>query len=78
MKLSWEFLLYQLRTQCLPGLDQQREGFRPPLLDARLHPLWADGIDNQSPSRHLGAQGPEPPQGIYKADPLSAEMLQCR
>jgi hypothetical protein len=41
MKLTSEFLLYQLLTQFLPGFDHQRDALGPPLLDARLHPMRA-------------------------------------
>ena len=49
MKLSLKFSLYQLLTQCLPGFHHQGETLGPPLLDARLHPMGADGIDDQGP-----------------------------
>jgi hypothetical protein len=78
MKLASDLLVYQLLTQCLPGFHHQGETLGPPFLDARLHPMWANGIDDQGPSLHLGAQGAEPPQGIYKADLLYAEVLKCR
>jgi hypothetical protein len=74
MKFSFAFLSYQLLTQGLPGVHPPGEGLGPPLLDARLHPMGADGIDEQGSSRHLGAQGAEPPQGIDNADPLEAEV----
>jgi hypothetical protein len=49
IKLTSTILLYQLLTQCLPGFDHEREALRAPLLDAWLHPLWANGVDDQSP-----------------------------
>ena len=41
VKLTSELLLEQLLTQFLPGLDNQWEALRAPLLDARLHPMGA-------------------------------------
>jgi hypothetical protein len=77
MKLTSELLLYQRLSQFLPGLDHEREALGPPLLDARLHPMRADRVDEQGASRHPGARGAEPPQRLHKADPLHAEVLQC-
>jgi hypothetical protein len=47
MKLASELLLDQLLTQFLPGFDHEREALRSPLLDARFHPMRADGVDDQ-------------------------------
>jgi hypothetical protein len=49
MKLAPELLLYQLLTQFLPRFDPQREALGPSLLDARLHPMRADGVHDQGP-----------------------------
>ena len=47
IKLASELLLYQLLTQFLPGLDHQGETLGPPFLDARLHSMRSDGVDDQ-------------------------------
>jgi hypothetical protein len=48
MKLTSELLLYQrLLTQFLPRFDHEGEALGSPLLDARLHPMRADGVDDQ-------------------------------
>ena len=41
IKLTLEFLLYQLPPQFLPGCDHEREALGSPLPDARLHPMGA-------------------------------------
>jgi hypothetical protein len=47
IKLTLEFLLYQLLTQCLPGFNHKRKALGPPLLDARLHPMGANRDNHQ-------------------------------
>jgi hypothetical protein len=47
IKLASKLLLYQLLTQCLPRFDHQREALGPPLLDARLHAMRSDRVDDQ-------------------------------
>jgi hypothetical protein len=75
MKLAAELLLYQLLTQFLPGLDHQGETLGPPFLDARLHAMRSDGVDDQRSSRDPGARRAEPPQSLQTADPLHADVL---
>jgi hypothetical protein len=48
MKLTSTLLLYQLLTQYVPGCDHEREALGAPFLDARLHPMGADGINDQA------------------------------
>ena len=45
MKLASEPWLYQRLTQFRPGFDHERDTFGSPLLDARLHPTGAYGVD---------------------------------
>jgi hypothetical protein len=47
IKLASELLLDQLLTQCVPGFDHQGEALGPPFLDARLHSMRSDGVDDQ-------------------------------
>jgi hypothetical protein len=75
MKLASELWLDQLLTQCLSGFDQKREALGPPFLDARLHPLRSDGVDDQRSSREPGVRPAEPPQRSQTADPLHADAL---
>jgi hypothetical protein len=75
MKLASELLLEQLLTQCLPGFDQQREALGAPFLDARLHSMRSDRVDDQRASRDAGARRAEPPQRIQNADPLHADVV---
>jgi hypothetical protein len=71
MKLTSELWLDQLLTQFLPGFDHEREALGPPLLDARLHPMRADGVHDQGPSRHTGARGAEPPRRpVFQGPPI--------
>jgi hypothetical protein len=76
MKLASELLRDQRLTQCLPGLDHQREALGPPFLDMRLSAMRSDGGDDQRFSRDSRAWRAEPPQRIQKADPLPAEVLE--
>ena len=76
MKLASERLLYHLLTQFLPGFDHQGEWLGSPLLDTRLLPARADGLDEQDASRHPGARHAEPPQRIQEADAFHREVLQ--
>jgi hypothetical protein len=75
MKLTSDFLLYQLLTQSLPGCDHEGEALGPPLLDARLHARRSDGVDDQPAERYPAARGAEPPERIQEADPLYADVL---
>jgi hypothetical protein len=77
MKLAPAGLRYQLLTQFLPGCDHQGEGLGSPFLDARLHAMPSDGVDDQCPSWDSGARCAEPSERIHKADPLHAEVLKC-
>jgi hypothetical protein len=77
MKLTSDLLLHQLLTQFLSGFDHEREALGAPLLDARLHPMRADGVDDQGPSRHAGARGAEPPLRSQTANPLHVDVLTC-
>jgi hypothetical protein len=47
MKLASELLLDHLLTQFLPGFDHQWEALGSPFLDARLHAMRSDGVDDQ-------------------------------
>jgi hypothetical protein len=47
IKLASELLLDHLLTQFLPGFDHQREALGSPFLDARLHAMRSDGVDDQ-------------------------------
>ena len=47
IKLASELLLDHLLTQFLPGFDHQREALGSPFLDARLHSMRSDGVDDQ-------------------------------
>jgi hypothetical protein len=76
INLASELWLDQLLTQCLPGCDHQWEALGSPFLDARFHAMWADGVDDQRASRDPGARRAEPPQGIQKAHPRHAEVLE--
>jgi hypothetical protein len=76
MKLAAERLLDQPPTSFLPGRDHQGEGLGPPLLDARLRPMGADGVHDQRHEWHPRLRRTEPPQRIQKADALHAEVLQ--
>jgi hypothetical protein len=40
-------VLDQLLTQFPSGCDHEREALGAPFLDARLHPMRADGVDDQ-------------------------------
>src|SRR5918997_1279050 len=75
MKLVSELVLDQLLTQFLPGFDHKWEALGPPFLDARLHSMRSDGVDDQRSYRDAGAWPTEPPQRIQKADPLHAGVL---
>jgi hypothetical protein len=61
MKLTSERLRYQLLTQFVPRFNHEGGALGAPLLDARLQPMRADGVDEQGPSRHPSARGAEPP-----------------
>jgi hypothetical protein len=74
-EVSSERLLEQLLMQFLPGFHHQREALGSPLLDPRLHPMRADGVDEQGPSRDSSVRGPEPAQRVEEADPLHADVL---
>jgi hypothetical protein len=76
IKLASDLLVYQLLTQCLPGFDHQREALGSPLLDARLHPMGADGVHDQRSEWHASMWRTEPPQRVEEADPLHADTLQ--
>jgi hypothetical protein len=76
MKLASELSLDHLLTQFLPGVDHEREALGSPFLDARLHAMRSDGVDDQRSSWDAGARPAEPPQRIQKADPLHAEALE--
>jgi hypothetical protein len=76
MKVASERLLYHLLTQFLRGFDHQGEWLGSPLLDTRLLPARADGVDEQDASWHPGARHAEPPQRIQEADTLHQEVLQ--
>jgi hypothetical protein len=76
MKLASELLLDHLLTQRLPGFDHQREALGSPFLDARLHSMRSDGVDDSRASRDAGARPAEPPQRIQNAAPLHAEALE--
>jgi hypothetical protein len=78
MKLTLEFLLYQLLTQCLPGFNHKRKALGPPLLDARLHPMGANRDNHQRHSWHASTWRAEPPEGIQEADPLHGGVLEGR
>jgi hypothetical protein len=75
MKFASELLLDHLLTQCLPGFDHQREALGSPFLDARLHAMRSDGVDDQRASRDAGARPAEPPPCLQTAAPLHAEAL---
>jgi hypothetical protein len=47
IKLTSALLLYQLLMQFLRGFDHEREALGAPFPDARLHPMWANGVDEQ-------------------------------
>jgi hypothetical protein len=47
IKLASALLLDHLLTQFLPGFDHKREALRSPFLDARLHAMRSDGVDDQ-------------------------------
>jgi hypothetical protein len=70
IQLASQLALQYLVTQCLPGFAHQGEPLGSPFLDARLHPMRADGVDEQGASRHPGVRGAELSQGIQKADPF--------
>ena len=76
MKLASELLLDQLLTPCLPGFDHQREALGPPLLDARLHAMRSDGVDDQCASWDPGAWRAQPAERIQNTDPLHADVLE--
>jgi hypothetical protein len=76
MKLASKLLLDQLLTQCLPGFDHQREALGPPLLDARLHAMRSDGVDEQRASWEPGARRAQPAERIQKTAPLHAHVLE--
>ena len=76
IKLASELLLDQLLTQCLPGFDHKREAFGPPFLDARLHAMRSDGVDDQRASWDTSARRAQPPKRIQKTDPLHAHVLE--
>ena len=77
MKLGSGLVLGQLLRQCPAGCDHEREARGVPFLDARLHPMRTDGVDDQGLSRPSSAQGTEPPQGLHNAQPLQAEAWKC-
>jgi hypothetical protein len=60
IQLTSRLLLEQLLAQCLPGFDHQGETLGPPLLDARLHAMRSDGVDDQCSQWHSGARRAEP------------------
>jgi hypothetical protein len=76
MKLASDRLLDQPLTQCLPRLDHTRETLRPPFLDAWLHAMRSDGVDDQGCSRDSGARRAEPAQRIQKAEAFYGEVLE--
>src|SRR5262245_9813544 len=78
MKLASELLLYELLTQCLPGLDHERNTLGPPLLDPRLPPTGACRIHHQRHEWHARTWRAAPAQGIKAADPLHPGVLACR
>jgi hypothetical protein len=47
IKLTSTLLLHQRLTQFLPGVDDESQAFGAPLLEARLQPVRADGVDHQ-------------------------------
>ena len=75
MKLAFKLWLYQLLTPCLPGFDHQREALGPPLLDARLHALRSDGVDEPRASWDPGARRAQPAARIQNTDALHAQVL---
>jgi hypothetical protein len=46
IKLASELLLDHLLTQFVPGFDHKREALGSPFLDARLHSMRSDGVDD--------------------------------
>ena len=76
IKLALERLLDSRLTQFVPGFDHQGEALGPPFLDARLHAMRSDGVDEQCSSRDPAAWRAEPSQGIQNADPFHPHMLE--